>query len=142
MKRKRPRRKSQKPPPSAAALARAPVVLQYKVVELSTVDEGALERTVNEWVQKGWSLENVQFAMRESSKRPAMAFVFFTREGEPAAHDSDEARARLVRLADASPASHASPTPVLPLSAHERLAQLAGEDADAEHEGLTLEPDE
>jgi hypothetical protein len=28
-------------------------------------------------------LDGVQFAMRESSKRPAMAFVFFTREGEP-----------------------------------------------------------
>jgi hypothetical protein len=48
-------------------------------VELSTVDEGSLERTVNVWVRQGWRLENVQFAMRESSKRPAMAFVFFTR---------------------------------------------------------------
>ncbi len=57
------------------------MVLQYKVVELSTVDEGSLEHAVNDWVRQGWSLENVQFAMRESSKRPAMAFVFFTRAG-------------------------------------------------------------
>ena len=56
--------------------------LHYKVVELSTVDEGNLEHTVNVWVKQGWTLENVQFAMRESSKRPAMAFVFFTRAGE------------------------------------------------------------
>jgi len=63
---------------SAAPGARA---LHYKVVELSNVDEGALERTLNEWVPRGWSFDGVQFAMRESSKRPAMAFVFFTRPG-------------------------------------------------------------
>jgi hypothetical protein len=56
--------------------------MRYKVVELSTVDEGSLERTLNEWTGKGWNLDGVQFAMRESSKRPAMAFVFFTREAE------------------------------------------------------------
>jgi hypothetical protein len=69
------RRSAGRPPPR-------PETLQYKVVELSTVDEGNLEHTVNVWVQQGWRLENVQFAMRESSKRPAMAFVFFTRAGE------------------------------------------------------------
>ena len=56
-------------------------MLHYKVVEVSTVDEGSLEDAVNLWVRQGWTLENVQFAMRESSKRPAMAFVFFTRPG-------------------------------------------------------------
>ena len=29
-----------------------------------------------------WKFENLQFAMRESSKRPSMAFVMFTREVE------------------------------------------------------------
>ncbi len=53
----------------------------YKVVELSTVTDEELERVINEWVQKGWNFEGVQFAMRESSKRPAMAFVIFTRPG-------------------------------------------------------------
>lgn len=57
--------------------------LHYKVVELNAVDEGSLERTINEWVPHGWKFDGVQFAMRESSKRPSMAFVFFTREGEP-----------------------------------------------------------
>jgi hypothetical protein len=71
------------------------------VVEVSTVDEASLEQAVNSWVRQGWTLENVQFAMRESSKRPSMAFVFFTRAGtadeiEP---DLGAARERLLRLA-------------------------------------------
>ena len=49
------------------------------------MDEGSLEHTVNVWVRQGWTLEGVQFAMRESSKRPAMAFVFFTRAAEATA---------------------------------------------------------
>jgi hypothetical protein len=51
----------------------------YKVVEASTVTDEALERIINEWVAKGWVFDGIQFAMRESSKRPAMAFVLFTR---------------------------------------------------------------
>lgn len=54
----------------------------YKVVEVTTVTDEELERVINEWVGKGWSLDNIQFAMRESSKRPAMAFVIFTRSEE------------------------------------------------------------
>jgi len=77
------------------------------VVELSTVDEGSLERTFNEWTARGWTLDGVQFAMRESSKRPAMAFVFFTREAEVSAERAQdprddragEARERLRELA-------------------------------------------
>ena len=76
-------------------------MLQYKVVELSTVDEGSLEHTVNLWVRQGWSLENVQFAMRESSKRPAMAFVFFTRPGAAEAEARRRAATRRRPGADA-----------------------------------------
>ena len=54
--------------------------LQYKIVEISTVTDEELERVVNEWVAQGWVFEGFQFAMRESSKRPAMAFVIFTRD--------------------------------------------------------------
>ena len=50
----------------------------YKVVELSTVTDDALEAVLNEWTSQGWSLDGIHFAMRESSKRPAMAFVVFT----------------------------------------------------------------
>ncbi len=134
--------------------------LQYKVVELSTVDEGTLERTVNEWSLRGWTLDGVQFAMRESSKRPAMAFVFFTREGEPAAQDVEGARGRLRQMSEtgsptaqlvASPdftgnaatSSSSYQRPPGMVSAHERLAQLAGLDEPERPErGLILEPEE
>ncbi len=52
---------------------------EYKVVETSSVTDEALERIINETVASGWQLDGIQFAMRESSKRPAMAFVLFTR---------------------------------------------------------------
>ena len=52
----------------------------YKVIELSTVTEEAIEEALNEWTAKGWRFDGMQFAMRESSRRPSMAFVLFTRE--------------------------------------------------------------
>ncbi len=55
-------------------------MLIYKVVEVNTVSEDVLEEVLNEWTAKGWHFEGMQFAMRESSKRPAMAFVTFTRD--------------------------------------------------------------
>lgn len=54
--------------------------LTYKVVEISNVTDDDLESTLNEWVGQGWTFDRVHFAMRESSKRPSMAFVMFTRE--------------------------------------------------------------
>jgi len=54
----------------------------YKVVEVTTVTDEELEIVINEWVQKGWSLNTIQFAMRDASKRPAMAFVIFTMSEE------------------------------------------------------------
>jgi hypothetical protein len=55
------------------------VGILYKVVELSTVTDAEIERVLNEWTAQGWSFDTVHFAMRESSKRPAMAFLSFTR---------------------------------------------------------------
>jgi hypothetical protein len=55
------------------------VALVYKVVETSDVTDEELTRILNEWTARGWTLESMQFAMRDSSKRPAMAFVTFTR---------------------------------------------------------------
>lgn len=49
----------------------------YKVVELSTVTDEAIEETLNIWAQRGFILEGIHFAMRESSRRPAMAFLVF-----------------------------------------------------------------
>jgi hypothetical protein len=51
----------------------------YKVVEVAPVEAEALERVLNEWSGQGWRLDGIHFAMRESSKRPSMAFVLFTR---------------------------------------------------------------
>jgi hypothetical protein len=103
--------------------------LHYKVVELSSVDEHTLERTINEWVPMGWKFDGVQFAMRESSKRPSMAFMFFTREGAPLPADAivphlelphrseEEALAKLQKLtAEVDPMQ----------TAWERLHNLAG----------------
>jgi len=56
----------------------------YKVVELSTVGEEEIEKALNEWTAEGWNFDTMQFAMRESSKRPAMAFLVFTRDEEAA----------------------------------------------------------
>ena len=56
------------------------MALQYKVVETSNVADDELERILNEWVAQGWTFEGFHFSMRESSKRPSMAFVTFTRD--------------------------------------------------------------
>ena len=52
--------------------------MRYNVVETGTVTDEELERIVNDWTGRGWKLDGIQFAMRESSKRPSMAFVMFT----------------------------------------------------------------
>lgn len=54
-------------------------MLTYKVIELSTVTEETMAEALNEWSVKGWNFDGIQFAMRESSKRPAMAFLIFTK---------------------------------------------------------------
>lgn len=58
--------------------------VQYKVVECSSPTDEELERILNEWAGRGWRFEGYHFAMRESSKRPAMAFVTFSRDGDAA----------------------------------------------------------
>ncbi|OGT96461.1 MAG: DUF4177 domain-containing protein [Geobacteraceae bacterium GWB2_52_12] len=55
-------------------------MLIYKVVELATVTEESIQHTLNEWTPKGWRFDSMQFVMRESSRRPSMCFVLFTRE--------------------------------------------------------------
>lgn len=98
----------------------------FKVVELSTVDESAIEETVNTWVAQGWNFDGMQFAMRESSRRPAMAFIFFNRPATQAEVDAhvaprtpEEAERHLMKLAKV-------PAPTAPpVSAYERLIQLA-----------------
>ena len=54
----------------------------YKVVELSTVTDEALEEALNEMKNSGWNLDAIHFAMREGSRRPSMAFLVFAREND------------------------------------------------------------
>jgi len=124
MKKKRPRRKSKRPPSARARGGDGPRqgLLQYKVVELSTVDETSLEATLNQWARRGWNVDGIQFAMRESSRRPAMAFVLFTRPFVAEAADAQGAREHLSRLAGEVPSERRDA-----VSAYDRLVQLAGE---------------
>jgi hypothetical protein len=58
------------------------VALRYKFIELSIVTAETLEVAVNDWVAKGWKLDDVRFVANDRSNRPAMAFLSFTREAE------------------------------------------------------------
>ncbi len=69
------------------------MAIQFKFVELSTVTDETIEDAVNEWVNQGWQLEGIRFVTTEHSKRPAMAFVSFTREAAPRAADTTPPRA-------------------------------------------------
>jgi hypothetical protein len=60
---------------------------RWKVVETSSVTDDNLESIINEWTGEGWAFDGMQFAMRESSKRPAMAFVLFTKQVEEPPED-------------------------------------------------------
>ena len=44
------------------------------------VTDTELERILNEVTAEGWRFDAMQFAMRDSSKRPAMAFLTFVRQ--------------------------------------------------------------
>lgn len=57
-----------------------------KVVELSSVTDREMERIINEQIAEGWHLDNIHFAMSESSRRPKMAFLLFSNpDYQPAA---------------------------------------------------------
>ena len=64
-----------------------PVSTEYKVVEITTVTDETIESVLNEWVARGWVYDGLQFAMRDSSPRPCMAFVTFKREPADSAGD-------------------------------------------------------
>lgn len=56
--------------------------MAYKVVETSIVSEEEIERILNEWTEKGYVFESINFVTNESSRRPKMAFLFFYKKDE------------------------------------------------------------
>ena len=57
--------------------------IEYRVVETSSVTEEELTLLLNRVVREGWTFDGFQFAMREASHRPSMAFAVFHRPGLP-----------------------------------------------------------
>jgi len=64
--------------------------LRYKVVEIGLVTDEEIEKALNEWTAEGWTFDTMQFAMREASKRPSMAFVTFVREEAGVREEADD----------------------------------------------------
>ncbi len=54
----------------------------YKVIELTTVTDETIEEALNRYSAQGWLFDQIQFVVRDSSRRPSMAFMFFTRPAE------------------------------------------------------------
>jgi len=55
----------------------------YRVVELSEVTDRTIEETLNRESGEGFRFESIHFVTQPGSRRPGMAFLFFTREGRP-----------------------------------------------------------
>jgi hypothetical protein len=53
-------------------------LMHYKVVETSIVTDEEIERILNEWSRQGWSFSSIHFVTTQASRRPTMAFLFFT----------------------------------------------------------------
>ena len=56
--------------------------MTYKVVETCTVTDVEIERILNEWTGRGYSFASIQFVITAASRRPGMAFLFFTTKDE------------------------------------------------------------
>jgi hypothetical protein len=52
--------------------------MTYKVVETSTVTDEEIERLVNDCSSKGYAFASIHFVTAQTSRRPVMAFLFFT----------------------------------------------------------------
>jgi hypothetical protein len=53
--------------------------MTYKIVETSMVTDEEIERILNDWTAQGYEYESIQFVTSVSSRRPTLAFVFFTK---------------------------------------------------------------
>jgi len=55
----------------------------WRVVELADVCDRAVEEALNAAAADGWRFESVHFVTQPGNRRPAMAFLFFTRDAPP-----------------------------------------------------------
>ena len=62
--------------------------MQYKVIETSQVTEDSLEEILNRWTAEGWRYDGMQFVVKESARRPSMAFILFVKGDEGDAADT------------------------------------------------------
>lgn len=69
------------------------IVMEYKVVETSMVTDEEIEKVLNHWTAQGYAFESVHFVTTESSRRPKMAFVFFTKKRTGEHFATEEQRA-------------------------------------------------
>ena len=58
--------------------------MEYRVVETSEVTAESLEAILNEWTLKGWRFDGMQFVVKESARRPSMAFIIFIKKSDEA----------------------------------------------------------
>ena len=56
------------------------MLMDYKVVETSTVTDEEVENILNEWPATGYVFQSIESVTAVSSKRPTMAFLFFTKK--------------------------------------------------------------
>jgi hypothetical protein len=56
---------------------------RYRVVEVADVTDRELEATLNRWTGEGYRFESIHFVTQTGSRRPTMAFLFFTRDAGP-----------------------------------------------------------
>jgi hypothetical protein len=59
--------------------------MTYKVVETSTVTDEEIERLVNAGASQGYAFASIHFVTSQASRRPVMAFLFFTAPEDGAA---------------------------------------------------------
>lgn len=52
---------------------------EYLVKELSVVTDETIQTLLNTICREGWIFDSIHFVVRESSRRPSMAFVYFVR---------------------------------------------------------------
>jgi hypothetical protein len=51
----------------------------YKVIELGEVTDRSIEEALNGALAEGCRFESIHFVSQQGSRRPVMAFLFFTR---------------------------------------------------------------